>query len=66
MKRLLQLIVLLILRTSITKLLMKFWVLKGMVRFDFKDLVLPQPNILDPAHSNTDLPRVNLKLKFRG
>ncbi|KHG23578.1 hypothetical protein F383_03341 [Gossypium arboreum] len=47
MKRLLRLIVLLILRTLITELSMKFWVLKGTVGFDFKDLVLPRPNILD-------------------
>ncbi|MFQ6666194.1 hypothetical protein Gotur_032639, partial [Gossypium turneri] len=37
MKRSLRVIVLLILTTLITKLLLKFWVLKGMVRFDFKD-----------------------------
>ncbi|KHF99504.1 hypothetical protein F383_38475 [Gossypium arboreum] len=43
-----------------------FWVLKGMVGFDFKDLVLPRPNILDPAPSNICLPGVKLKLKFRG
>ncbi|KAK5792897.1 hypothetical protein PVK06_034026 [Gossypium arboreum] len=30
-------------------------VLKGMVRFDSNDLSLTQPNILDPAHSNTCL-----------
>ncbi|KHG12102.1 Polyribonucleotide nucleotidyltransferase [Gossypium arboreum] len=35
-------------------------------RFDFKDLVLPRPNILDPAPSNTCLPEVKLKLKIRG
>ncbi|KAK5812549.1 hypothetical protein PVK06_027984 [Gossypium arboreum] len=44
MKRLLRLIVLLILRTLITELSLKFWVLKGTVGFDFKDLVLPRPN----------------------
>ena len=66
MKRLLRVIVLLILRTLITELSLKFWVLKGTVGFDFKDLVLPRPNILDPAPSNTCLPEVKLKLKFRG
>ncbi|MFQ6631228.1 hypothetical protein Gotur_008493 [Gossypium turneri] len=40
MKRLLRVIVLLMLKTLITKLLLKFWVLKGMVGFDFKDLLL--------------------------
>ncbi|KHG16408.1 hypothetical protein F383_21627 [Gossypium arboreum] len=39
---------------------------EGTVRFDFKDLVLPRSNILDPAPSNTCLPRVKLKLKFKG
>ncbi|PPS08468.1 hypothetical protein GOBAR_AA12169 [Gossypium barbadense] len=62
---LLRLIVLLILRTLITELSLKFWVLKGTVGFDFKDLVLPRPNILDSAPSNTCLPGVKLKLKFR-
>ncbi|MFQ6666619.1 hypothetical protein Gotur_032909 [Gossypium turneri] len=66
MKRSLQVIVLLILTTLITELLLKFWVLKGMFRFDFKDLLLIQPNILDPARSNTCLPGIRLKLKFRG
>ncbi|MFQ6658006.1 hypothetical protein Gotur_027455 [Gossypium turneri] len=37
-----------------------------MVGFDFKDLLLAQPNILDPARSNTWLRGVRLKLKFRG
>ncbi|PPS02156.1 hypothetical protein GOBAR_AA18508 [Gossypium barbadense] len=37
-----------------------------LVGFDFKDLVLPRPNILDSAPSNTCLPGVKLKLKFRG
>ncbi|KHG07933.1 hypothetical protein F383_34791 [Gossypium arboreum] len=41
-------------------------VLKGMAGFDFKDLLLTQPNILDPACSNTCLLGVRLKLKFRG
>ncbi|MFQ6636205.1 hypothetical protein Gotur_012954 [Gossypium turneri] len=45
---------------------MKFRVLKGMVRFNFKDLLLTQPNILDLARSNTCLRGVRLKLKFRG
>ncbi|KHG15712.1 hypothetical protein F383_22728 [Gossypium arboreum] len=54
------------LRTLITELSIKFWVLKGTVGFDFKDLVLLRPNILDPAPSNTCLPGVKLKLKFRG
>ncbi|KHG30756.1 rnz [Gossypium arboreum] len=40
--------------------------LESMVGFDFKDLVLPRPNILDPAPSNTCLLGVKLKLKFRG
>ena len=66
MKRLLRLIVLLILGTLITKLLMNFFVLKGMVGLDFKDLVLTRPNILDPPRTNTCLPGVNVKLKFRG
>ncbi|KHG28660.1 hypothetical protein F383_11470 [Gossypium arboreum] len=48
------------------ELLLKFWVLKGMVGFDFKDLVLPRPNILDLAPNNTCLPGVKLKLKFKG
>ncbi|MFQ6665002.1 hypothetical protein Gotur_031901 [Gossypium turneri] len=48
------------------RLLLKFWVLKGMVRFDFKGLLLTQPNILDPARNNTCLRGVRLKLKFRG
>ncbi|PPS12365.1 hypothetical protein GOBAR_AA08284 [Gossypium barbadense] len=65
MKRLLRLIVLLILRTLVIELSLKFWVLKSMVGFDFKDLVLPRPNILDSAPNNTCLPRVKLKLKFR-
>ncbi|MFQ6653659.1 hypothetical protein Gotur_024941, partial [Gossypium turneri] len=65
MKRSLRVIVLLILTTLITELLLKFWVLKGMVGFDFKDLLLTQPNILDPARSNTCLRRVRLKLKFK-
>ncbi|MFQ6622178.1 hypothetical protein Gotur_002508 [Gossypium turneri] len=47
-------------------LLLKFWVLKDMVGFDFKDLLLTQPNILDPARSNTCLWGVWLKLKFKG
>ncbi|MFQ6649740.1 hypothetical protein Gotur_023585 [Gossypium turneri] len=64
MKRLLRVIVLFILTTLITRLLLKFWVLKGIVEFDFKDLLLTQPNILDPAHSNTCLRGVRLKLKF--
>ncbi|KHF97969.1 hypothetical protein F383_37218 [Gossypium arboreum] len=42
MKRSLQVIVLLILTKLITELLLKFWVLKGMVRFNFKDLLLTQ------------------------
>ncbi|MFQ6664824.1 hypothetical protein Gotur_031802 [Gossypium turneri] len=66
MKRSLRVIVLLMLTTLITGLLLKFWVLKGMVGFDFKDLLLTQPNILDPARSNTCLRGVRLKLKFRG
>ncbi|MFQ6663949.1 hypothetical protein Gotur_031240 [Gossypium turneri] len=66
MKRSLQVIVLLILTKLITELLLKFWVLKGMVGFDFKDLLLTQPNILDPARSNTCLRGIRLKLKFRG
>ncbi|MFQ6646151.1 hypothetical protein Gotur_020361 [Gossypium turneri] len=37
-----------------------------MVGFDFKDLLLAQPNILDPSRSNTWLRGVRLKLKFRG
>ncbi|MFQ6657188.1 hypothetical protein Gotur_026974 [Gossypium turneri] len=65
MKRSLQGIVLLILTTLITELLLKFWVLKGMVGFDFKDLLLTQPNILNPARSNS-LREIRLKLKFRG
>ncbi|MFQ6651290.1 hypothetical protein Gotur_023653 [Gossypium turneri] len=65
-KLLLQVIVLLIWTTLITKLLLKFWVLKGMVGFDFKDLLLTHPNILDLAHNNTCLRGVRLKLKFRG
>ncbi|MFQ6652714.1 hypothetical protein Gotur_024446 [Gossypium turneri] len=48
------------------RLLLKFWVLKGMVGLDFKDLLLTQSNILDPARGNTCLRRVSLKLKFRG
>ncbi|MFQ6640413.1 hypothetical protein Gotur_015075 [Gossypium turneri] len=59
-------IVLLILTTLIIKLLLNFWVLKGMVWFDFKDLLLTQPNILDPACSNTYLRGIRLKLKFKG
>ncbi|MFQ6660391.1 hypothetical protein Gotur_028935 [Gossypium turneri] len=66
MKRSLRVIVLLILTTLITELLLKFWVLKGMVGFDFKDLLLTQPNILDPARSNTCLRGIRLKLKFKG
>ncbi|MFQ6627561.1 hypothetical protein Gotur_004967 [Gossypium turneri] len=66
MKRLLPVIVLFILTTLITGLLLKFWVLKGMVGFDFKDLLLTQPNTLDPARNNTCLRGVRLKLKFRG
>ncbi|KAL1156856.1 hypothetical protein V6Z11_A08G116700 [Gossypium hirsutum] len=50
----------------ITELLMKFWVQKGMVGLDFKDLVLTRPNILDPPRTNTCLPGVKVKLKFRG
>ncbi|KAK5771855.1 hypothetical protein PVK06_048106 [Gossypium arboreum] len=42
------------------------WRTYGTVGFDFKDLVLPRPNILDPTPSNTCLPKVKLKLKFRG
>ncbi|MFQ6668747.1 hypothetical protein Gotur_034282 [Gossypium turneri] len=41
-------------------------VLERYVEFDFKDLLLTQPNILDPARSNTCLRRIRLKLKFRG
>ncbi|MFQ6624195.1 hypothetical protein Gotur_003634 [Gossypium turneri] len=37
-----------------------------MVGFDFKDLLLTQSNILDPARSNTYLRGIRLKLKFRG
>ncbi|PPS18409.1 hypothetical protein GOBAR_AA02174 [Gossypium barbadense] len=37
---------------------------KANMKFDFKDLVLPRPNILDPAPSNTCFPEVKLKLKF--
>ncbi|KHG26363.1 hypothetical protein F383_33459 [Gossypium arboreum] len=48
------------------RIITEVWVLKGTVGFDFKDLVLPRPNILDPAPSNTCLPEVKLKLKFRG
>ncbi|MFQ6648427.1 hypothetical protein Gotur_020765 [Gossypium turneri] len=66
MKRLLLVIVLFILKTLITGLLLMFWVLNGMVGFDFKDLLLVQPNILDPARSNTWLWGVRPKLKFRG
>ncbi|MFQ6669124.1 hypothetical protein Gotur_034499 [Gossypium turneri] len=66
MKWLLRVIVLLMLMTLITGLLLKFWVLKGMVGFDFKDLLLIQPNILDPARSNTCLRGVRLKLNFKG
>ncbi|PPS18081.1 hypothetical protein GOBAR_AA02501 [Gossypium barbadense] len=47
------------------RIITKVWVLKGTVGFDFKDLVLPRPNILDPAPSNTCLLKVKLKLKFR-
>ncbi|KAK5825524.1 hypothetical protein PVK06_020367 [Gossypium arboreum] len=36
----------------------------GRVRFQVSGL--PRPNILDPAPSNTCLPEVKLKLKFRG
>ncbi|KHG16385.1 hypothetical protein F383_20658 [Gossypium arboreum] len=35
-------------------------------RVRFQDLVLPRPNILDLAPSNTCFPGVKLKLKFRG
>ncbi|MFQ6650237.1 hypothetical protein Gotur_022365 [Gossypium turneri] len=66
MKLRLQVIVLLIWTILIIELLLKFWVLKGMVGFDFKDLLLAQPNILDPASSSTCLQRIRLKLKFRG
>ncbi|MFQ6636607.1 hypothetical protein Gotur_014153 [Gossypium turneri] len=66
MKRLLRVIVLFILTTLITGLLLSFWVLKGMVEFDFKDLLLSQPNILNLAHNNTCLRGVKLKLMFRG
>ncbi|MFQ6668861.1 hypothetical protein Gotur_034343 [Gossypium turneri] len=52
--------------TLIIELLLKFWVLKGIVGFDVKDLLLTQPNILDPACSNTCLRGIRLKLKFRG
>ncbi|PPS20274.1 hypothetical protein GOBAR_AA00327 [Gossypium barbadense] len=44
--------------SSMTSKLEKLW-------FDFKDLVLPRPNVLDLAPSNTCLPGVKLKLKFR-
>ncbi|MBA0573492.1 hypothetical protein Golob_000764 [Gossypium lobatum] len=54
------------LTTLIIGVLLKFWVLKGMVKFDFNDLLLTQPNILDPALINTCLRGVRLKLKFRG
>ncbi|MFQ6643877.1 hypothetical protein Gotur_018309 [Gossypium turneri] len=37
-----------------------------MVGFDFNDLLLTQPNILDPTRSNTCLQGIRLKLKFRG
>ncbi|MFQ6649588.1 hypothetical protein Gotur_022764 [Gossypium turneri] len=66
MKQSLQVIVMLILTTLITELLVKFLVLKDMVRFDFKDLLLTQPNILDPARSNTCLRGIRLKPKFKG
>ncbi|MFQ6661870.1 hypothetical protein Gotur_029881 [Gossypium turneri] len=66
MKLWLQMIVLLIWTTLITDLLLKFWVLKGLVGFDFKDLSLAPPNIFDPARSSTCLRRIRLKLKFRG
>ncbi|MFQ6623030.1 hypothetical protein Gotur_001438 [Gossypium turneri] len=66
MKRSLRVIVLLILTTLISELLLKFWVLKGMVGFDFNDLLLTQPNILDSTHKNTCLRGIRLKLKFRG
>ncbi|MFQ6662641.1 hypothetical protein Gotur_030425 [Gossypium turneri] len=66
MKLRLQVIVLLICTTLITELLLKFWVLKGMVKFKFKDLSLAQPNILDPDRSSKCLWRIKLKLKFRG
>ncbi|MBA0577289.1 hypothetical protein Golob_027421 [Gossypium lobatum] len=66
MKRLLRVIFLLILTTLIIGLLLKFWALKGMVGFDFNDLLLTQPNILDSARSITCLWGVRLKLKFRG
>ncbi|MFQ6622489.1 hypothetical protein Gotur_003088 [Gossypium turneri] len=66
MKRLLPVIVLFILTTLITELSLKFWVLKGMIGFDFKNLLLIHPNILDPARNNICLRGVGLKLKFRG
>ncbi|MFQ6655203.1 hypothetical protein Gotur_025865 [Gossypium turneri] len=37
-----------------------------MVGFNFKDLLLTQPNILDPNRNNPCLRGVKLKLKFRG
>ncbi|MFQ6653181.1 hypothetical protein Gotur_024709 [Gossypium turneri] len=43
-----------------------FWVLKGMVEFDFKNLLLTHPNILDLARNNICRRGVKLKLKFRG
>ncbi|KHG14296.1 hypothetical protein F383_18302 [Gossypium arboreum] len=55
MKQSLQVIFLLIWMTLITELLLKFWVLKVMIKFDFNDLLLTQHNILDPARSNTCL-----------
>ncbi|KAK5794679.1 hypothetical protein PVK06_035918 [Gossypium arboreum] len=39
---------------------------KRYVGLDFKDLVLTRPNILDPPRTNTCLPGVKVKLKFRG
>ncbi|KAH1108230.1 hypothetical protein J1N35_011998 [Gossypium stocksii] len=39
---------------------------KSMVRFDFKDILLTQPNILDLARSSTCLRGIRLKLKLRG
>ncbi|MFQ6635408.1 hypothetical protein Gotur_012011 [Gossypium turneri] len=63
--RCLPVIVLLILTTLITGLSLKFWVLKGMVGFSFKDLLLTYPNISDSARNNTCLWGVRLKLKSK-